>query len=67
MAIEELLAFLGWGDEPQVRRFFAEKMIPEKAHVGRWKVYLTTAERSYVEAEYEAILGRLRVEGVMLP
>ena len=54
-----LLRFLGWRDEPKMRRFFEERMTPERAHVGRWEADFTAAERESITAEYTAMQERL--------
>jgi hypothetical protein len=66
-ALQELLGFMGWDEEPSVRRFFTRRMGPEDAHVGRWKTHFRGREQDLVTAEYEAILTRLRAAGVPTP
>jgi Sulfotransferase family len=66
-ALEELRSFMGWEEDASMRRFFTRRMPPEEAHVGRWKMHFTGRERRLVEAEYAAILERLRTAGVSTP
>jgi hypothetical protein len=66
-ALRELQAFLGWVDEPTVQRFFAHRMTPANAHVGRWKTHLARAERAFLAAEYPAAITRLQAAGVPVP
>jgi Sulfotransferase family len=66
-ALRELLDFMGWEEEPSMRRFFARRMRPQDAHVGRWKTNFHGREREQVAAAYEAILTRLRSAGVPTP
>ena len=54
-----LLQFLGWRDERKMRRFFEERMTPERAHVGRWEADFAPAERESITAEYTAMQERL--------
>jgi hypothetical protein len=65
--LEELLEFMGWEEDPAMRRFFERRMPPEEAHAGRWKNHFAGRERELVAAEYEAILIRLRDAGVPVP
>ncbi len=67
-ALQELLDFMGWEEDPRMRRFFTRRMTPDEAHVGRWEAHFNTAaERRFVTEEYEAILARLRAAGAMTP
>jgi hypothetical protein len=66
-ALRELLDFMGWEDDPRMRRFFTRRMGAEQAHVGRWETHFSDAERDWVAGEYEAILARLRAAGVQTP
>lgn len=66
-ALEELLGFLDWEEDPAVRRFFERRMLSEHAHIGRWKAHFRGRERELVTAEYETILTRLRAAGVPAP
>ena len=63
-ALEELRDFLGWADEPAVQHFFAHRMTPADAHIGRWRTHLSPEQRAYLAAEYPATLERLRLAGV---
>jgi hypothetical protein len=66
-ALEDLLGFVGWEENPTVRRFFERRMPPEEAHVGRWKTHFSGRERELLATDYEAILARLRAAGVPVP
>jgi hypothetical protein len=66
-ALKELRDFFGWADEPTMQRFFARRMTPEDAHVGRWKTRSSDDERIYLESEYPAVIERLQAAGVPVP
>lgn len=66
-ALQELLTFMEWEQEPSLRRFFTRRMPIEEAHVGRWRTHFTAPERELVESTYEASLERLRSAGVPAP
>jgi hypothetical protein len=65
--LRELLDFMGWDEDPQMRRFFTRRMTPAEAHVGRWERHFAGAQRGFVVAEYEATVARLRAAGVATP
>jgi hypothetical protein len=66
-ALRDLREFLGWADEYAMQRFFARRMTPEDAHVGRWKTHCSPEERAFLAAEYPAALARLQAAGVPVP
>lgn len=66
-ALEELLGFLGWDEDPAVQRFFERRMLSEHAHVGRWKAHFRGREHELVTDEYASVLTRLRAAGVPAP
>jgi hypothetical protein len=65
--LRELHEFMGWEEDPRVRRFFTRRMGPQLAHVGRWRTHFLGRERELLSAEYAAILARLGAAGVPLP
>jgi hypothetical protein len=66
-ALEELREFFGWADEPVMQRFFARRMPPENAHVGRWKTHFSAEQRAFLAADYPAALARLKAANVPVP
>jgi hypothetical protein len=65
--LQELLDFMGWEEDPRMRRFFTRRMTPEQAHVGRWGTHFSGPERDFVVREYESILWRLGAAGAPTP
>jgi hypothetical protein len=66
-SLKGLLDFLGWGETPDVERFFERRMKSEDAHVGRWQTDLSGEEREFACAEYEQILARLNSDDALAP
>jgi hypothetical protein len=58
-----LLAFLGLDDDPVMRRFFETEMLPERAHLGRWREEVPAGRRAAFEARYERYAQRLARHG----
>ncbi|HUS63978.1 MAG TPA: hypothetical protein VMZ28_05505 [Kofleriaceae bacterium] len=54
-----LLDFLHLEDEPEMRQFFDSQMDGSKAHSGRWREGLESAEAERRDAEYRAALALL--------
>jgi hypothetical protein len=57
-----LLASLGVGDEPGMRRFFNEEMSAGAAHRERWREGHAESEQTAIVEAYEAALGRIEDE-----
>jgi len=66
-ALRELCDWLGWSVEPAMERFFARRMTPADAHVGRWETDFGREDRAFLAAEYPAALTRLKAAGVPVP
>jgi hypothetical protein len=58
-----ILEFLGHGDAPRMREFFAAEMNAENASRGRWREGLTEAGQGEVSRAYEATLEHLEAQG----
>ncbi|HEY7951640.1 MAG TPA: sulfotransferase [Solirubrobacteraceae bacterium] len=65
--LQALLDFMGWEEDPAMRRFFNRRMAAEAAHVGRWRTHFTGPERDFIEREYESARSRLEAAGVLTP
>ncbi len=65
--LQALLDFMGWEEDPAMRRFFTRRMPVEDAHVGRWRTHFTGRERDLLEREYKAALSRLSAAGAPTP
>src|SRR5580704_1820471 len=65
--LEELLNFMGWEEDPLMRRFFTRRMPASEAHVERWRSDFSGRERELVATEYRAALARLRAAGAITP
>ena len=65
-AYEELLDFLGVGDQPAMREFFERRMSAEAAHRERWREGLSEAEQAELSAEYERDPRSDRARGLSL-
>jgi sulfotransferase family protein len=66
-SLEQLHSFMGWDEDPAMRRFFARRMPAAGAHVGRWRTDFSGRERERLAAAYEAALTRLRAAGATTP
>ncbi len=58
-----LLAFLGIDDDPAMRRYFDTSVIPDRAHIGRWREQVPPERRGAFEAHYEALVEGMRSRG----
>jgi Sulfotransferase family len=65
--LAELLSFMGWEEDPLMRRFFTRRMPASEAHVGRWRSDFSGRERELLASEYEAALARLHAAGAITP
>jgi hypothetical protein len=64
---DDLRDFFAWPNDEIVRRYFDRRMPSQLANVGRWRTHFSPPEQTYVAAEYERALERLRGAGVPTP
>ena len=57
--LKRLLAFLDLDDDPAVRAFFEDRMIPARAHSGRWRQDVPPERLAAFEAHYAALAAGL--------
>lgn len=55
----ELVEFLGLEDDPAMRRFFEQRMVADRANIGRWRRDLDAEEQVALSEQYERILESL--------
>jgi hypothetical protein len=58
-----LLDFVGLEDDPAMRSFFETTMMPDRAHLGRWRDDVPPDRLAEFEAHYERLARRLAGEG----
>jgi hypothetical protein len=56
---ERLLTYLGLADDPAMRRYFAEHVSAERAHVGRWRTDVPRDRQAAFGDHYQKLLGAL--------
>lgn len=56
--------FLGISVEDPMRRFFEEKMTPERARIGRWRRNVPEAEHDRFDETYREVVDKLRADGI---
>jgi hypothetical protein len=61
---ERLLGYLRLENEPAMDSFFESELTAERAHLGRWRAELGSAQREQVDVTYRETLRQLRDEGV---
>jgi Sulfotransferase family len=61
---ERLMSFLEVEDPAPMRKYFDEKILPERARVGQWRQRVAPADARWIDRRYRRELRRLRREGV---
>jgi len=65
--LARLLDGLGLADDRRMREWFDAKVLPNQAHVGRWRRDYNDATARRIDARYEEILAELDAAGVPRP
>lgn len=63
-AFHGLLAFAGFGEHGDLRKYFDGQMGASQANVGRWRNGMSSGERTRFDESYRRVLADLAAEGV---
>ncbi len=63
-ALQRILAFLNLEPNNRLEKYFADELIPERLHAGRWKTEVANPEK--FEESYLQILNRLDSKGIFV-
>lgn len=65
--LTRLLEGLGLRDDRRMREWFDAKVLPQQAHIGRWRRDYDDTTAARIDARYEEILAELDAAGVPRP
>ena len=65
--LQRLLDGLGLRDDRRMREWFDAKVLPQQAHIGRWRRDYDEATARRIDARYDEILAELDATGVPRP
>jgi hypothetical protein len=61
---DRIVAFLGITDHAPLRAYFDRGMIPERAHVGRWRKEVDPSQTAAINTRYRELYEQLATEGL---
>ena len=65
--LERLLASIGVGDDRRMRAWFDAKVLPQQAHVGRWRRDYDDETARRIDERYARVIEELDALGVPRP